>query len=132
MTIQSGSGRIHGSQPTSSTTPSATARTGVPRSLPMSIPVWKWAQLPRRGSAQKPVHPNGWVTFPLVGQIHVEVPSTATVVPAAGSVATMASRTARNDRGIRDGTARNPKSSSRERRNQGREYEHGTERDGGL
>src|SRR4051812_13348978 len=64
----------------------------------MSTPVWKWSQLPRAGSAQNPVQPNGWVILPLVGQIHVWPPSWATAGAATGRHVSRASRPAVTER----------------------------------
>ena len=61
-------------QPTNATTPSPAARMGVPEPFAMSMPLWKWAQLPRGGSSRKPVQPYSWVTVPEVGQMKLPVP----------------------------------------------------------
>ena len=41
---------------------------GVPYGATMSMPWWKWAQLPSGGSHENPVHPKFWVTLPDIGQ----------------------------------------------------------------
>jgi len=41
------------------------------------MPRWKWRQLPRGGSHEKPVQPNSWVTRPDIGQRFIAVAAQA-------------------------------------------------------
>src|ERR1700682_806504 len=53
------------------TMPSSAARMGVPVSLAISIPAWKWAAPNPGGSGAKSVGPNHWLIVPLVaGQMN--------------------------------------------------------------
>ena len=47
----------------------------------MSIPVWKWRQLPSGGSQLNPVQPNSWVTVPDSGHWNVPLYSDGTPPP---------------------------------------------------
>ena len=61
----------YGFGPAKTTLPAPAARIGVYIGAAMSMPLWKWAQLPCGGSHAKPVHPNSWVTLPAIGQMSV-------------------------------------------------------------
>src|SRR3970040_842307 len=71
ITIQALGRGSYGLAPAKRTTPGPAARIGVYIGAAMSMPLWKWAQLPFRGSQANPVQPYSWGIVPLIGQTSV-------------------------------------------------------------